>query len=283
MIPFLVYGLSNKAQYNYARQIAKQEQWNFCEVERQDFETELNKSSLSTNFYDTPNLIYISGVDSLSPQKLEKLFSLIENSPHRYFFSAHNLYKLSKEFRDKCHPVKIGEVSADPFFEALEMIMQEPNREKVREYLSKNNIKVETLLGILQDNAWKVSDPRVLSALENCQNLLYKVDSEFLYSILAYSFPAIRVPIIFVPKRNLYKEEEAIIEKLRRRLKLSGAELLDTYQAIRKIAPKNSLIVDQLGLSDKEQKFLGVVKPSEKIPVKPSPQVEKLQSLSRWL
>ena len=164
--------------------------------------------------------------------------------------------------------------------------MSEPDRNKVRDLLLNPNVNIPNLLKILDENAWKVSNSDVQKSLDACNQLLYKVDNEYLASILAYSFPVVKIPIsIGFHKRKLYKEEKAILFRLRRRFRLNQKESLDLYNCVLQILPLNPnlgfSLAEELGLTEDERKFLKIDNPPQTSP----PQIfaSKTESLNNWI
>jgi hypothetical protein len=285
MRPFLLSGGSSRQQREYVEEVAKRNNWNLLDVDKENFEEELRKSTITSTLSGRLNLFYVTNIDALPPQKLEKLLKFAESSPHRFIFSARHLYKISKPLQQRTLIIRTGEVVQEVFFQVLTALMSEPDRNKVRQQLLNPDVNLPSLLRILEENAWKTDNPDVLTALEACNKLLYKVDDEYLASILAYLFPPVKVPIsIGFSHRKLYKEQNSILESMRRKYRLNQKESLDLYDYLRQILPLNpnlgNSFAEELNLSDEERRFLKIEKSTPTLPPPSSPP--ESSNLEKW-
>jgi len=229
---------------------------------------------------------------------LEKLFELIENSPHRIVFEAKSIARMGKRYKDKCSLIRIGTPTDDNFFLVLTSILKEPDREKVREQLMEHKDKVHVYYHILKNNVWKSNNPRVFDAIERGLQMFYKVNNDYLISMLAYRFPVSGLSLSYDKKRKIYKEEEDILKKMRSKLRLSEVEAVETYGCVREIIkhppPDFALrLVKDLGLVKREVEFLGLQLPMTTKKVSShirssKPQVAshpppKINNLSKWM
>lgn len=261
MQPCLIYGGSSRKQRDYVSQVAKDNNWNFYQIEADNWESELYKFAVTSNLYNTLNLIYLPFIEKLKESELNKLLTLIEDSPHRYIFSTRAFYKLPKDFRFKCHSIKTGEVEASQIFLSLQKLMTEDDRDKVREFLKEKD--VEALIHILKNNIWRTENPKVWYAVENCLNLMYKVNKEYLVSILSYLFPKTKIILSSEEnKEKLYKTLYTIIVKIKAQYKVSTFEALETINMIKEVLKNKpemgSDIARELKLGDNEIVFFGV-------------------------
>jgi len=286
MRPFLLSGGSSRQQREYVEEVAKRNNWTLLDVDKQNFEEELRKSTITSTLSGKLNLFYVTNIDTLPPPKLEKLIKISESSPHRFIFSAKHLYKIPKPLQQRTLIIRTGEVVQEAFFQALTALMSEPDRNKVRQQLLNPDVNLPSLLRILEENAWKTDNPGVLTALEACNKLLYKVDDEYLASILAYLFPPVKVPIsIGFSHRKLYKEENAILISMRRKYRLNQKESLELYDCLRRILPLNpnlgTSFAEELNLSDEERRFLKIEKSTPTLPPPSSPP--ESSNLEKWM
>jgi len=285
MKPFLLFGGSSRKQKDYVEEVCKRNNWTLIDIDKQSFEDDLRKSVITTTLSGRLNLFYISNIDSLPEQKLQKLLKFSESSPHRFVFSTKVLYRIPKQIRQRCLLIRTGEPIQEEFYQALTLLMSEPDRSKVRDILLNPNVNIASLLRILEENAWKTDNPGVLTALEACNKLLYKVDDEYLVSILAYLFPPVKVPIsIGFSHRKLYKEQNSILESMRRKYRLNQKESLELYDCLRRILPLNpnlgNSFAEELNLSDEERRFLKIEKSTPTLPPPSSPP--ESSNLERW-
>lgn len=284
MQPFLLYGSSSKERKSWADGMAKKNDWIFMEISTSSFEEDLYKASITGNLDGKPNVIFIHSAENLKEKDLTILLDYSKNSPHRFILSSKSLYKIPKGFRDKFHTIRIGEVPPDEFFEAINKIMMEPDREAVREYLEKEGIEVEAILHILKNNIWKVQNQQAYEAVETCFSLLYKVPSFYLTSMLSYLYPVCRIPLTFEAKRKLYKEQSSIMSKLRRRFRLNFKESVETYQTVQEILAKKPsfgfVLAKDLELDEKERAFLGIKE--QQVQSTPPPNFSS-SGLEKWL
>jgi hypothetical protein len=286
MKPFLLFGGSTKQQRDYALDVSQKNNWRLIEVEKSNFDEELRKTTVTTTLAGKLNLFYITSIDTLKPQQLEKLIKYTENSPHRFILSAKHLYKIPKQIRQRCLIIRTGEPVQEEFYQALTLLMTEPDRLKVRNILLNPNVNIASILKVLEENAWKTDNPGVLTALEACNKLLYKVDDEYLVSILAYLFPPVKVPIsIGFSHRKLYKEQNSILESMRRKYRLNQKESLELYDCLRRILPLNPNLgnnfAEELNLSDEERRFLKIEKSTPTLPPPSSPP--ESSNLEKWM
>ncbi len=284
--PFLIFGGSSKQRQEWALEVAKKNGWNFWEVSRNTFEEELYKTSLTSNLDNKPNIIFLHNADALTQAEMDKFFKFVEKSPHRFILSAKSLYKISKSIREKTHIVRIGEPTPDEFFEALNQLMLNPDREEVRRILAKNEKDVEGLLHILKNNIWKVQNPQVWHAVESCMNLLYKISPEFQVSLLAYLFPVCKVPLSYEKKDNIYIAKKHILRMIERRYKMSIKESLEQIRVIQELAKNSPKLGWDLGLelelNDEECKFLGLVEQPKQSSSLNLLQVTQEKGLEKW-
>jgi hypothetical protein len=266
-------------------EVSRKNSWNFYEVDKKDFESELHKSSITSNLSGNPNIIYIHGVETLKEKEFQKLIDYALKSPHRFILGARYLYKIPKLLRNKCHIIRVGEPTPDEFQEALRVLMSEPDRDKVREILAKESRQVELLLHILKNNVWKSQNSEVWNAVESCMNLLYKVSSDYQVSMLAYLFPPVRIPLTYDRKQKVNKEETNILLKLKRRLRLNQKEAVETFRTIKEIVGKDNrwglVLSKDLGLSEEESDFLGIGKAMQSPP--PELFVPQTSGLEKWM
>jgi hypothetical protein len=284
--PLILYGGSSKERKAWATESAKKSNWNLFEAEHRTFVEDLYKMSVTTNLTGTPNIIFFSGVENFKESEFNKLQELTEKTPHKFILSSKSLYKVPKQFREKCSILKIGEPAPDDFFEALNSLMLNPNREEVREVLEKESNEVTSMLFILQNNIWKVENPQAHYAVETCSNLIYKVSSDYQVSMLAYLFPVCKVPLSYEKKQKLYKEEGGILCKLQKGLHLSKLEAVESLNLVKFLLQKTPEVglqlVAEFNLSEKEKEYLGI---TENVSHNQSQQQSSLQSnsgLEQW-
>jgi DNA-binding transcriptional ArsR family regulator len=233
MQAFILLGGSSRQQRDYAIQVASQNRWLFQQIEKPQWESELHKSSVTSNLQETLILFYISAIETLREAELEKLLSKAEESPHRFVFSTRAYYKIPLQVRAKMHPIRVGEVLPDKFALALQSLMTEPDREKVRKILSDPEVEVEKILHILKDNVWKTENPQVWEAVEKALQMMYKVNKNYLVSILAYLFPPSPLVLTYEKgDKKVYKELSSKLEEMMRKYHLSRFEALETYRAL---------------------------------------------------
>ena len=295
--PFLLYGGSSSKRKDWATDLSSRNGWIFYEIDKKTFEREIFKSSITTSLGESPNIIFLSRAENMSAKDLAKFFELIKNSPHRIVLSANSISKMPKTYKDQCNVIRIGESFNDNFFGALSSIMNEPDREKVRWILEQHKDKIHVFYHILKNSVWKSSNPQALRAIERGMQLFYKVNNDFLISILAYSFPVGKISLSYDKKQNLYKEEISILDKMRSKLRLSELEAVETYECVKEIIkhpPANfaSQFIRDLGLEKKEIEFLGLPvqikekisshKSTPKTPVASHPP-PKINNLSKWM
>lgn len=288
MNPFLLFGGSSKQRRDYAVKVAKQNNWFLWEVNRQNFQSELRKTSITSSLTGEPNIVFLTNVERLSEKLFTKLLKIAEESPHRFILSTSAFYKIPKPIRQQLHLIRIGDVPPAKLFSALTTLMSEPNRELVRQTLSDPQVNVEQILYILKNNVWKAQNPEIFHAVESCFKCLHKVNKEYIVSMLAYLFPIARLPLSFSRKdRKGYKDEEAILEKLRRKYRLPKFGALETFRILKQILPRQpdlaSRVAQELKLSEKERKVLGIKhRLALGKQIKPKP-VPSSSSLKKWV
>jgi len=280
-----LYGGNSKQRKDWALNVAKNNGWNFWETNKGSFEADLYKTSLTSSLDDKPTVIFVYAVDIFSAKEMTTLFSIIEKSKQKFLLASKSLYKVPKEYREKCHSVVIGQSAPEEFFEALNQVMLNPNREQVREILAKNEKDVDGLLHILKNNIWKVQNEQAWHAIESCMSLMYKVSPEFQVSMLAYLFPVCKVPMSY-EKAKLNKEHSHILLNIRERLKMNQKEALEQFSVIKELANKNIKLGYELGvelgLNDEERIFMGMSVPVTKQSVSPQILVAEDKGLEKW-
>lgn len=261
MQPFLLHGGNSKKRRDWAVEVAKKNGWHYFEVGKGEIEKELFKLSITTSLDGKPNVIFIHSAEELTEKELGLVLKYAKDSPHRFILSSKALFKISKIWRDQCNPVRIGEPVPDEFFEALNQLMTNPDRESVREILAKNSAEVGSMLHILKNNVWKSQNPGVYKALESCMSLLYLVDDEFQVSMLAYLFPVGRIPLTYDHNRKLYISD-TLMHKMRRKLRLNQQETIQTFNVIKDILANKPEFgfnfAKEFELDEKEKASLGI-------------------------
>ena len=297
--PFLLYGGSSKNRKDWAQEISDRNRWRLYEIDKKTFREEIHKSSITTSISTKPNIIFVNKVDEMPVKDLEKLFELIENSPHRIVFEAKSIARMGKKYKDRCSLIRIGIPMDDNFFLVLDSILKEPDRDKVRKQIMEYKDKVHVYYHILKNNVWKSNNPRVFDAIERGLQMFYKVNNDYLISLLAYRFPVSGLSLSYDKKRKIYKEEENILKKMRSKLRLSKVEAVETYGCVREIIkhpPPNFALrlIKDLNLEKKEIEFLGLQLPvatkkvsshkakSSKASVASHPP-PRINNLSKWI
>jgi len=164
--------------------------------------------------------------------------------------------------------------------------MTEPNREIVRELLVKERKSIQVFYHILKNNLWKTKNTQAFFAIDKGLLNFYKVNDDFLISILAYSFPVVNIPITYEKKRKAYKEEKAILNKMKKRMRLSEMEAVEVLAIIKELAKRSppsfsTQLKNELRLEKKEIEFLGLPASISKTTSSPIHQV-KQSGLDKW-
>jgi len=283
MQPFLLFGGTSKQRKDWVNEVSEKNKWRLCEISKNNFESEVYKSSVTSSLNNKPIVFFLHNADFMSSSDLEKFIKLTEKTFHRFILSSKSLYKIPRPVRDKLHVIKIGDSSPDEFFDALNQIMINPNREKVREILEKEEKNIDSILHILKNNVWKTENKQAWFTVETCLNLMYKISSSFMISILAYNYPVCKIPISFEKKEKLNKEKIDIINKIKRVLIMNQKESLDLYYDILAISksPNKQMafdIAESLGFNDDERLFLGIEKLERLKPLEKKPNL----CLDKW-
>ena len=112
MQPYLLYGGNSKQRKDWALNVAKNNGWNFWETNKGSFEADLYKTSLTSSLDDKPTVIFVYAVDIFSAKEMTTLFCIIEKSKQKFLLASKSLYKVPKEYREKCK-LKISQITEE--------------------------------------------------------------------------------------------------------------------------------------------------------------------------
>jgi hypothetical protein len=244
---------------DWARDLSNKNDWNFWEVSKTTFADILYKSSLTQSLDKKPNLIFVNNIDSFKTGDYTKLNNFIKESKHRFVLSAKTLYGIPKELRNISNVVRIGEPTGGEFFETMNAVMVEPDRELVREILEKNIKDFDIIVNIMKNNIWKVKNEQAWFALDSIFSLLYKISPDFQISLLSYLFPVCKIPLSYDKKQKIFILE-SIINKIKSAYKMNQKEALEQYNIIKSLNKSRyaSSLAYELKLDDKEKEFMGI-------------------------
>jgi len=193
MRPFLLASSTDKDRYEYAKKIAKDNHWDFIPVEAKAAKFELFKASLTSTLNQNRILYFIEDAEKLSEDDCAELIKYTHKSPHRFFFSTRSLYKTKKLLKDSCM-VKVLSPRRDDLFEIEYLLMTEPDRNKVIEFIEKTKIEIGQVLHIFKNNVWN-SSPETFRAVELSLRKVYIYKPKYLLSMFCYLLPPKRFPI----------------------------------------------------------------------------------------
>ena len=197
MRPYLIFGNTDKAKFDFAKNIAKENNYLFQEVEAEKFEEELFKPVITSTLENQTKLYFIFNCEKIFgfvgrkksktlSERVKNFLDLIKDSPHKFILSTNNILKIHYSLREACMLKSLGE-EINPLTEALKSLFKQKNRDLVREKLSFLSTEdFHLLLYLLKENCWR--NPKALEMMEKVNQKVYKVQNEYLISLLAYGW-----------------------------------------------------------------------------------------------
>lgn len=274
MRPFLIYGSNDKARYDYAKDVAHNNLWNFISMDSKNYKN-FSKQYISSTLDSTRTVFFLNNIDKLSIKDSIDFLKLIEGSPHVFILASETLptnYILKKSCLHKSLGFKLGKISS-----CLKSLMCETNRDLVRLAIQDRSPKFPIFLfHILKKNAWK--SPEVIPSLIKINQNLYKVKPAYIQSLLAFAFPPKKYDT-YSAKKEDNKMMKKILAKIRKSFYVSKSKAADLYLLFNRLGsvPEKAIV-----LSDEEKEFLGVGLAGRKEEVQTLEAPVKTSSLSEF-
>lgn len=247
MQPFLLVGNSDRARYDFALQVAREQNFHFIPLNAKEFASH-EKLYYTATLDDAKCLFYLEDSHKLTIPESYEFIKMIKDSPHRFILSSPLFpnYVLQKQ----CLVKPLGE-SLDEIQFALKQLQTNPDRDAVRVLL--NDADPIHLFHILKSGAWINQDQ--LDAMIRISRNLYKVHFTYILDALVFALQA--KPMRLMRKPKVDEMQQAILKKLRKILPhYTLSEVADVYHLL--AVGGESVIPEKLELTDEEKAYLGL-------------------------
>lgn len=270
MKPFLVYGGSDKARFDFGKETAAENLWNFISLEAKNFEA-FSKPFISQSLDSSKTLFFLYNAQSLSIKHSIKFLELIKNSNNIFILATPSLSSINYILRKSCLHKSLG-LKLNKIDSWLKAIMTIGDRDSVRLILK--DADPIFLFHILKKSAWK--KPEVLEPMMKINRNLYKVKPAYIKSLLAFAFPPKKYDTHSAKKED-NKMMKKILAKIRKSFHVSKSKAADLYLLFNRLGsvPEKAIV-----LSDEEKEFLGIS--SEKVEQQTLEAPVKTSSLSEF-
>jgi hypothetical protein len=250
--PFLFLGPEAQC-YNEALRVSQVNNWHFISLDAKDFPSR-EKDFYTASLDSQPCLFYLVNASALSYDESKSFIELVSDSPHKFILSSDANVNW---FLKKASLVKpLGNVH-DALSAYLHILMVEKDRDATR--LALRDADALHLFHILKFGAWR--DNEILDAMLRINRYIYLVKRDYILDMLVLSLPT-KAFASFAPKQKENEFQKSIKAKLKQALPgYTSSEIADALLLMKFC--KSPVLVE---LSEEEQSYLGIAKPTEEEP-----------------